>query len=90
MPIVQLLTGVIRKFALSLCSYIKRMRDNESYMTATRPVKDLTPQQNIEASQWLDPAAIPPGTSVVEALKQLHDYLVQDSLNIKKWLEDVA
>ena len=74
----------------SLCSYIKRMRNNESYMTGTRPMKEPILQQNIEASQWLDPASIPPGTSTVEALKQLHDYLVQDSMNIKKWLEDVA
>ena len=66
------------------------MRNNESYMTGTRPMKDPTPQQNIDVSQWMDPASIPPGTSVVEALKQLHDHLMQDSLNIKKWLEDVA
>ena len=65
------------------------MRNNESTMTptktqTTKPHQPITPDI---ASEWIDPNAIPVGVSVIQALHHLHDYMMNDALKIKKWLE---
>ena len=55
-------------------------------MTSLQPHK-ITPSLEQQASQWVDPSAVPEGMTMTQALMKLRDHMQTDSMKLSQWLE---
>lgn len=65
------------------------MRGNESTLSPMPPARPLPLSVNQEeASQWIDPSAMPQGMTPTEAINQLYHHMINESVKISNWLDN--